>query len=459
MTKTIERDFAAVGDELERTAAAALGSPALGGRAAEVFATHSRFARVRCEKGDVALASSGSEEGLGLRIVDQGRLGFASTNQLREGTLDALVADARGLWSASPADEHHVLPEPRPVPDLALHDGAFGAWDVERVVGLAADLCRRIAARDPRISIDTLELSVSESVHTVRSTTGVAAREADQGLGVSIFGMAVDGDDVGGFDSLGDFLRDPARYDGAAERWVDDFARNVLGNLGAGAAESYHGPVLFAPEVLLGTFVGPLVQAASGLALQRGRSALAGKVGQRVADPTLGVLDDPTDLELGGAGAFDREGQPARRFAIIDQGEFRGVLHNAYSAHVDGVPSTGHAIGGSQGVPAIGASALSVAPGDGGDERALLAELGRGLYVQRFSGTVDPASGDFSGVAKSARWVEGGELVRPVRETLLSGNAFRLLERIARLSSTARVCYGRARVPWAILDGVSVTAG
>ena len=83
----------------------------------------------------------------------------------------------------------------------------------------------------------------------------------------------------------------------------------------------------------------------------------------------------------------------------------------------------------------------------------------RGLLVQRFSGSVDPASGDFSGVAKSARWVEEGEEQRSVRETLFSGNAFELLGRLIALSSTSEVVMGSAIAPWALIDDVSVTAG
>ena len=75
------------------------------------------------------------------------------------------------------------------------------------------------------------------------------------------------------------------------------------------------------------------------------------------------------------------------------------------------------------------------------------------------AGTVDPASGDFSGVAKSARWVENGEVVRPVRETLLSGNAFDLLNGSVTMSDITERVSGSARAPYVLIDGVSVTAG
>ena len=79
--------------------------------------------------------------------------------------------------------------------------------------------------------------------------------------------------------------------------------------------------------------------------------------------------------------------------------------------------------------------------------------------MQRFSGTVDSTSGDFSGVAKSARWIEGGVPVRSLRETLISGNAFELLKDAVTLGSVSERIMGSTRAPPAIVDRISVTAG
>ena len=137
----------------------------------------------------------------------------------------------------------------------------------------------------------------------------------------------------------------------------------------------------------------------------------------------------------------------------------KSYLYNGYAAAVEGRTSTGHASGGSRSTPGLGVHSLVVAPGDGGTRSDMFARLGRGLYVQRFSGTIDPASGDFSGVAKSARWIERGECVRSLRETLISGNAFALLKSIVSLSTEVERCMGAASAPFALVDGVSVTAG
>lgn len=433
---------------------------AAGADEAEVCAVRAESVGVRFEQGDLKLTTVDEGTTLGLRVLRGKSQGFASTNQTDADSLRTIAADANSLASISPPDDANVFPSPPPVEtSLDLVTPGVADLSITEAVECARELVARTLAVDPRISIDQARLEVQRTSVAVRSTQGVRVAESDAVIGLSLFGMAVDGDDVGGFDYWGDTVRSLSHLDEHVEETIQRFTSAALGNLNAGAAETYHGPVLFSPAAFLDVFISPLVSAASAVAVQRGRSALAGKVGQSVAHESLTITDDPFDRRLAGAASFDREGVPTRRFPLLEAGVLTGLLYNGYAAAVDGRESTGHATGGARSVPGLGCHALSVAPGQGGTPHELRQQLDRGLLVQRFSGSVDPASGDFSGVAKSARWVEDGEEQRSVRETLFSGNAFELLGRLIALSSTSEVVMGSAIAPWALIDGVSVTAG
>ena len=442
---------------LERCAQLTSRARDFGAEQAEAIAVHSQTIAVRFEKGDLKLTQVDEGSSVGLRVVKDQRLGFASTNQQDD---QRTASDALSLAAMSLPDEANALPEPRPLPPrLELVNSELAALNVEEAVDLASSMVADVLAIDPRLSLDQASLDVRKTTVAVVSSTGIEASESDADVSTVLFGMAIDGDDVGGFDYWGDHVRTLAALPAMTAEMIERFSSAALGNLAAGAAESYRGPVLFAPSAFEDIFIAPLISAASAIAVQRGRSALAGKVGERVAMPSLSVIDDPTDLDLGGACCFDREGQPTSPFPIVQDGVLQGLLHNGYSARVEGCLSTGHGRGGARSVPGLGPHGIVVAPGTGGDPQAMIATLGRGLLVQRFSGSVDPASGDFSGVAKSARWVEGGVVVRPVRETLISGNAFELLEKICALSSRAESLMGSGKAPWALIDDLSVTAG
>ncbi|MDE0914233.1 MAG: TldD/PmbA family protein [Planctomycetota bacterium] len=451
-----------VAEQREGRHAQALLNEALeaGAGEAEVVAQGSETIAVRFEGEELKLSSADSGSALGLRVFDDKRMGFSSTNQVGPDARQRAAMGALGLARCSPQDAANVLPVHVAVTrEVDACDDQLSALGVADIVALARDLVARTLAIDPRLRLDSSEVSLRRGAGAVHSSAGVAASASSTSLSLSLFGMAVDAEDVGGFDYWGGHALNLEAFEGLATESITRFSDAALGNLGAQSSESYTGPVLFSPSAFMDVFVQPLVAAASAIAVQRGRSSLKGKLGQTIATSEFNLLDDPTDRRLMGLGAFDREGTPTQPFKIIQDGVLQAYLYNGYAAAVDGVLSTGHAAGGARSVPGLGAHGLSVAPGDGGSAKDMLGHLDRGLLVGRFSGSVDPASGDFSGVAKSGRWVEAGEIVRPVRETLFGGNLFDLLPQILRLSSEAEGVMGAAFSPWAMVDGVAVTAG
>lgn len=449
-----EKELAQACDQLVERALA------LGADEAEAFASGGETTQVGFEESDLKLVQVDEFGSAGLRVIKGGRQGFATTNQLNPSGLAQASQDALDLAAISPPDEHNGLPETRPAsPRLELIGQDPLRLSLEETVEAARGMVEQVGAIDPRLSLDKADVSLTRHSQAITNSKGVSLAESDAQLSTSVFGMAIDGDDVGGFDYWGESTRRQSELNARIQTTVDRFAQSALGNLGAGSAETYTGPVLFSPSALLAVFIGPLLSAASAIAVQRGRSALAGRMGEQVANAALSITDDPHDLNLAGAASFDREGQPTVPFELLGGGVLRGLFYNGYAARVDGRPSSGHASGGPRSVPGLGPHAVRIAGGTGGSEAEMLAALGRGLLVQRFSGSVDPASGDFSGVAKSARWVEDGQVRRSVKETLIAGNAFDLLAGDLLLGTESENLMGSTFAPWALVDGLAVTAG
>ena len=432
---------------------------------AEVYGHGGTSLSAKVERGDLGQVQADEGTTLGLRVLVDGRIGFASTNQTDRESLEAAARDAVEIARQSPPDEANILPGPKsPNPDLLMGprvDPALAALDVTDAVRLAQGLASRVAERDARISVDQASFSFLSASTVLLSTLGTDCTDSDAAVTMGLMALAKDGEETGGLDYRGSVVRDYERVQAESERLARAVAEACVGNLGARAGSTYTGPVMFSPEAFATAFVSPFVSAASALAVQRGRSALSERLGDVVAGG-LDIVDDPTDRGAAGAGAFDREGVPTSKFAIVEDGALRAFLHNAYTAAVAGTTSTGHAAGGPRAVPSLGPHAIQVAASASdapADEAALLRELGTGLYVNRIAGSVDAASGDFSGSAKSARWVENGEIAHSVHEVMLSGNAFELLRTSVRATSARIRPSGNALLPWALVDGVSVTAG
>jgi PmbA protein len=204
-------------------------------------------------------------------------------------------------------------------------------------------------------------------------------------------------------------------------------------------------PVLLDPWAAA-SFLGVLASGLSAEEVQKGRSLLAGMVGERVASEAVTLVDDGR-LPQGPASApFDDEGVPTSRTPLIDRGVLRGFLHNTVTARRDGAgtSSSGNASRPSyRGVPGVSTTNLLVEPGPEPPE-ALLVSAGRAVYVQEVKGVhsgANPVSGEFSVGAAGLR-VEDGALGEPLREMTIASTLPEVLRGVTAVGSDVRFLFG-----------------
>ena len=424
---------------------------------AEAFVVSVRAVEVELQKDDIHTASTADEVSVGIRVVRNGSIGFATVNG--EDRLDLACEDALAMAAPSPPDPKNGLGEPSAGPVVALPtqpDPEIGELNVERLVEIAAGLLERVRSGDPRVRIDSGGVSAAVSARAIATSTGIRHAEDHAGAQGYLFGMAVDGDDVGSFDAHGQAVLRAADLGPELERVAARFVERCVGALGARSGATYRGPVLLSPEVVSSFVLGDLLSVLTGRAVRTNRCPLAGKVGEAVAVPELTIVDDARLAGGTASAAFDREGTPTGETPLLSDGVLRGFLYDVYEARAAGARPTGHARGGATSQPMIGVSNLLVSPGDQALED--LCRLPRIVVVNRFSGSSDPVTGEFSGVVKGGFLCRGGERI-PLRETLIAGNLYDLLRRISGVSRERENLYGRARIPALRVEDVSVTAG
>jgi len=120
---------------------------------------------------------------------------------------------------------------------------------------------------------------------------------------------------------------------------------------------------------------------------------------------------------------------PARRpVRLIEGGTLAGFLYDTYSGRRAGKASTGSASRAYSTTPAVGAAALTLAPGTA-TPAELIGGLDIGVYVQEVSGLhsgVNPVSGDFS-VGATGVMIRGGAFAEPFREATIASTLQRML--------------------------------
>ena len=108
-------------------------------------------------------------------------------------------------------------------------------------------------------------------------------------------------------------------------------------------------------------------------------------------------------------------------------------------------------------LPSISVSNLVVEVGKKKLEE-MISEVDKGIIVKRFSGNVRPESGEFSGIAKQASYIEKGEIKYPLKETMISGNVFQAIKNIVEIGSETRPTFIKAYVPPILIDKINIVS-
>jgi predicted Zn-dependent protease len=209
------------------------------------------------------------------------------------------------------------------------------------------------------------------------------------------------------------------------------------------------------PVVLEADAVGDLLMwlgftALNGLAYAEDRSALCGRIGQRVAAARINLSDSPRFARTLPR-AFDAEGVPKAPVPLIQDGVAHGVVHDTRSAALCGERSTGHAMapGGDPFGP--DPTNLVLIGGGAADEAELARPVERGVYVTRlwYTNPVRPKETLLTGVTRDGTFlIEDGEVTRPLEDMRMTDTVLGVLEGCEDLTAATRLVsegefYGR----------------
>jgi len=397
----------------------------------EVVVGHSRETEVRAYDGEIESFVASESRGVGIRVVQGSRQGFAWAGSHDLDVLRETLAEAQDNARFATEDPHVGLAEPDGVAPVALelHDGRLDSVPTERKLQLALELERCILAGDPRMAgVESADYSDAVSVAAVVSSTGIRALERDSVCSLSAYSLAGDGDETTtGFGFS--VARSPEDLD--LEACAADAVDRAVRLLGAGRMPTGRLTVVLDPWVTA-QLLSVVAEAFSGTEVLRGRSWLADRVGEKVAPEWVTLADRPTDPRWIGAASVDDEGLATRTVPLIEAGRVQGFVHDSYSARATGTTSTGSAVrAGHRSTPSAGVRAVVLDPGAAAPAR-ILAEVGEGLYVSEVQGMhsgVNPVSGDFS-TGVEGMVIRDGALAEPVREITIASTLPRMLSGI-----------------------------
>ena len=426
---------------------------------AEAYINVGQKTEVNVDRGVVEKLSQAGSKGLGVRVIRDGRMGYAYTSDFGANSIEKTIEAAVTLASVADGDEYRSLPAPQPLPDddLDVYDQAIVDLPIERKVEMARRIEKAAFRYDERIVLTNRCTLLSQygSV-AIANSKGIAGSYDKSFIGGFVMAMAADENDRSmafGFDfgsRLADFM--PSAIG-------KDAARKAVGMLGGKPVPTQRAPVVYSPMAAT-SVLGALSRALGAGAMQRNRSFLEGKIGQTVAADMVSVLDNG---RLPGGIAtrpFDDEGVPTAATRLIDEGVLQTALHDHYTATRDGTASsTGNASRRSHAsMPTLDASNFYFQPGHETPEE-VIGGVEQGLYVESVMNTasINPISGDYS-ISAKGYWIENGELSHPVNEVTIALSMQELLQNIKAIGSdlTFVPMMGALGSPTIRVDGVMI---
>lgn len=406
------------------------------GLEAEIYLRAATATTIRVQDGEIDQFSLSDSRGAGIRVIRDGRVGYAYSEDLSpqalERTLEQAATNA-ALLEAAPERGLSAFPGETPeMPELYRPD--LAAVPLPEKIAVTLELERIAKTADPRIkNVTSTGYSDAHGFLRLVSTKGIDRMYRSSSAYVATVPLVTqDGENKTYYQIK--VTRDFSHID--PEVIAKEAVKRAIEKLGSQEVASGTYPVVFDPETF-GDLISVFCGIFSSKTAQEGKSLLRGKVGEKVASSVVTLVDDPLHLEGWGARPFDDEGCPSRRVSLIEEGVFKTFLYNSETARKDGMESTGHAArGGYKGILGVAPSNLILVPGQAGPAE-LLARNPRTLYVTHVTGLhagANAISGDFSLQAEGFLY-EGGERVTPIHNFTVSGNWYRLLEAISEVGS------------------------
>ncbi len=395
----------------------------MGADEAEIFIGEGHGTSFDIRKNEIEGAKESTSQGLGIRVVINGAVGFASTNIMsriedtaKNAVSSAKVRESDPDWKALPSDEKY--------PNVC------GIFDTE-LKNMELDDCIKKA-------IDMID--GAKTVSNITVTSGNFSRGFGKSLILNSNGIEIEemGTTVSGFvDTITNKGETSTAYDFEISR-NNDIDFEIIGKNAAELARRSQDAISIDPhktnvilhpfafsDLLDSTFV-PSIDADN---VQKGRSNLINKLGEQIAAENISIIDD--GLLDGGieTGRSDDEGVASQRTNVIENGVFSSYLYDSYTAGKDNVKSTGNGSRSSYfSTPSVGTRNFIVdVPGSD-----IIEDTEEGIFINTVIGahTANGISGDFSVEARNAFTIKDGMIDKPIKSLMISGNMFDMLKKI-----------------------------
>ena len=406
-----------------------------GGEYADIYLEDTRTSSLELQDGTVSQAQQVMLYGAGIRVVQGTQTGYAYTMDLSPQALHQAARFAGSIPNSSKAIK---IPTLTPTPLLTKETHMLEP-DASKEILL--NINRRAHEISPLVVC--VKASIAQRMQNIKFVcsqgTGFSDHRPRTTLLLSIV-MQKDGKTQMGFGSR--------MYQRGAEFITPELIEELLQEtvqqtLFLFDARQIEGGEM--PVVLAAGGSGILMHEAIGHAFEAdfvrtGESIFSGKLGQRICNPNITIIDDGTLPYDAGMLRFDDEGIPGQKTTLVNKGILTSYLYDRISARHFGVQSTGNGRRESfRHMPLPRMRSTYMCAGEASEED-IIHSVKRGIYAQTFTnGQVQIGAGDFTFFMKKGWLIEDGHLTTPLRDMNIIGNGPQALQHISMVADNLKI--------------------
>lgn len=421
----------------------------------EIFLNRSSSTKIDSKDQKVESLTRAEDVGLSVRVKRQNRVGFSFTTSLADEAIRRAVDSALQVAEVMPEENDielggfdSVLPA---IENRFDEDGLL--VPVEEKIAIAKRVERLCRAADARIrTVRSASFSESSSEYLLASHEGAVLRHRGTTFSASLACKAEEnGDAQMGYEYV--FSPFLAKLD--LEFCARSGAESATELLGAAKPNSMKCPAVIRNDVV-SDLLDFLAGSFSGDDIEKGKSLLQDKHGQKIFAESIDILDD--GLLPGGLATrpFDAEGTASRTTKVVEKGVFKSLLLDRKYAKRFRMDPTGNSSRGVKSPPGISTTNFYLRPGERPLDR-LVRDVGDGILITNLMGvhTANSVTGNFS-VGASGILIRDGKLAKPVKGFAVAGNVLSLFRDVKTVGSDLRF-FGSVGAPSILIPELAVS--
>jgi PmbA protein len=409
---------------------------------AEVYLSKQKRAIASFENNKLKQFEDVDEEGIGLRIINNNKVGFISTTNLKQKP-EILVEKAISLSKINKKNPHITFGT------ASISDNSFLCKGIPEIP--SSDIFNE-SNQLLNNTLDKLDkngikgilsgfIQKTEFNIAISTTNGVDSSYNKAVIYRAIFGKAKNYSSLE-CDEVDVSISSKGK---SIEEISNNFTNKLKNSIKPKETSQLKKQYVFHPKALGELLYFTFGRAISGENIKRQKSFLADKIEEKITPQHISLIDWGNSKQLPSGRPFDDESTPTQKRAIIEKGVLKEAIYDLEWGKRARKTSTGNASRDYNTLPHISLNSIYIPS----TEKNVFEEVKDGYYIVNTTGahTANNITGNFGIVLVGAYQIKSGEIQQPLYGPVLSTSCLNLLKSIRNIGEdTKNLVFGNTAI-------------